>query len=127
MFSIDSLKDLLITIQCIQKELKGPDAEKAKAAQGAYHELLDGFYEEYQDKMAPQQYKAAKDDPDYFLVLIQLAYHDRIRKMLRGMGNNQDHISTGRYSHKYRRLYGNELSNQVQSSHEGNRKGVIPI
>ena len=80
MFSIDSLKDLLITIQCIQKELKGPDAEKAKAAQEAYQDLLDGFYEEYQDKMAPQQYRAAKDDPDYFIVLIQLAYYDQDQK-----------------------------------------------
>ena len=80
MFSIDSLKDLLITIQCIQKELQGSDTEKVKAAQEAYQELLDGFYEEYQDKMAPQQYKASKDDPDYLSVLIQLAYHDQVQK-----------------------------------------------
>ena len=36
-----------------------------------------GFYEEYRVIMVPQQYRAAKDDPDYFLVLIQLAYHDQ--------------------------------------------------
>ena len=77
MYSPELLQDLLVTIQCIQKELRGSDAEKIKAAQEAYQELLDGFYEEYQDKMAPQQYKAAKDDPEYFLVLIQLAYHDQ--------------------------------------------------
>ena len=70
------LKDLLVTIQCLQKELTGYDAEKVKVAQEAYHKLLDGFYEAYQETMAPQQYKAAKDDPDYFLVLINLAcYH----------------------------------------------------
>ena len=71
------LKDLLVTIQCLQKELNGSDAEKITVAQEAYQELLDGFYEEYQDMMAPQQYEAAKDDPDYFLVLIQLAYYDQ--------------------------------------------------
>jgi hypothetical protein len=27
--------------------------------------------------MISEQYKAAKDDPDHFLVLIQLAYHDQ--------------------------------------------------
>ena len=71
------LKDLLVTIQCLQKELTGYDAEKVKVAQEAYHKLLDGFYEAYQETMAPQQYKAAKDDPDYFLVLINLAlYHE---------------------------------------------------
>ena len=74
------LKDLLVTIQCLKKELAGSDAEKVKVAQEAYQELLDGFYEEYQDMMAPQQYRAAKDDPDYFLVLIQLAYHDQDQK-----------------------------------------------
>ena len=74
------LKDLLVTIQCLQKELAGSDAEKVKVAQEAYHELLDGFYEEYQDMMAREQYEAARDDPDYFLVLIQLAYHDQDQK-----------------------------------------------
>jgi hypothetical protein len=69
------LKDLLVTILSIQKELKGSDFEKIKAAQEAYQELLDGFYEEYQDIMAPEQYEGAQDDPDYFIALIQLAYY----------------------------------------------------
>ena len=80
MYSPELLNDLLITILSIQKELKGSDIEKVKAAQEAYQELLDDFYEEYQDKMAPHQYRAAKDDPDYFSVLIQLAYHDQVQK-----------------------------------------------
>ena len=80
------LKDLLITIQCLQKELAGSDAEKVKVAQEAYHELLDGFYEEYQDMMAREQYEAARDDPDYFLVLIQLAYHDQDQKNVDNKG-----------------------------------------
>jgi hypothetical protein len=76
------LKDLLITIQCLKKGLTGYDAEKVKVAQEAYHKLLDGFYEAYQDTMAPQQYKAAKDDPDYFLMLINLAcYHEEHEKV----------------------------------------------
>jgi hypothetical protein len=77
MYSPELLKDLLITIQCLKKELAGTDAEKVTVAQEAYHELLDGFYEAYQDILARERYKAAKDDPDYFLVLIQLAYHDQ--------------------------------------------------
>jgi hypothetical protein len=75
------LKDLLITVQCLQKELAGPDGEKVKVAQEAYRELLAGFYEEYQDIMEGQQYEAAKDDPDYFLMLIKLAlYHEKYEK-----------------------------------------------
>ena len=77
MYSPQLLQDLHITIQSIQKELKGSDAEKVKIAQEAYQELLDDFFEEYRDTMAPQQYRASKDDPDYFSVLIQLAYHDQ--------------------------------------------------
>ena len=77
MYRPELLKDLLITIQCLKKELAGSDAEKGNVAQDAYHELLDGFYEAYQDIPAPEQYKATKDDPDYFLVLIQLAYYDQ--------------------------------------------------
>ena len=69
------LKDLLVAIQCLQKELAGSDTEKVKVAQEAYQELLDGFYEEHQDMIAREQYEAAKDDPHYFLALLQLMYY----------------------------------------------------
>ena len=75
MSSPELLKDLLVTILSIQKVLKDPENENFRDAQKAYHELLDGFYEEYQDMMAPQQYEGAKVDPDYFIALIQLAYY----------------------------------------------------
>jgi hypothetical protein len=69
------LQGLLVTIECLKRELTGSDIEKVKVAQEAYQELLYGFHEEYKDIMAWQQFEKAKDDPDYFLVLIQLAYH----------------------------------------------------
>lgn len=69
------LKDLLVAILSIQKVLADPENQKFRAAQEAYRELLDGFYEEYQDIMAPRQYELAKDDTDYFIALIQLAYY----------------------------------------------------
>ncbi len=77
MYRPELLKDLLIIIQCLKKELAGPDVEKVTVAQEAYQELREGFYEEYGDMVAPQQYELAKNDPDYFLVLIQLAYYDQ--------------------------------------------------
>ena len=77
MYSPELLKDLLITIQCLKKELDGSDAEKVKVAQEAYQELLEGFYKEYEAMMAIEQRRAARNDPDYFLVLIQLAYHNQ--------------------------------------------------
>jgi hypothetical protein len=78
------LKDLLITILSIQKELAVSDANKGKIAQEAYRELLDGFYEEYQDMIAPQQYEAAKDDPDYFIALIKLAHYYQGQEIVGG-------------------------------------------
>ncbi len=71
----DSLKDLHIAIQCLEKELKGADEERVEAAQEAYEELLDDFYEEYQDLLISERYEAAKTNPEYLLKLIQLAHH----------------------------------------------------
>jgi len=75
MSDAESLKDLHITVQCLKNEMTGADKERVSAAKEEYQELLDEFYEEYEDMIAPQQYEAAGEDPDYFLLLIQLAYH----------------------------------------------------
>jgi hypothetical protein len=77
MYKPELLKDLQITIQCLKKELAGSDADKVTVAQETYQELLEGFYKEYEDMMAIEQRRAARKDPDYFLVLIQLAYHNQ--------------------------------------------------
>lgn len=60
MYSPELLNDLLITILCIQKELRGSDIEKVRAAQEAYQELLNDFYDEYQDNLASNQYMRGK-------------------------------------------------------------------
>jgi len=75
MYAPDTLRDLHITIRCIQKEMDGIDAGKADVARTAYRDLLEDFYEEYYDMMSREQYEKAKDDPDYFLAMIPLAYH----------------------------------------------------
>jgi hypothetical protein len=75
MSKTDLLKDLLVTVECLKNELAVSNIKKVKIAQEAYHELLDDFYEEYRDIMARQLFEKARNDPDYFLVLIQLAYH----------------------------------------------------
>ncbi|MCJ7821192.1 MAG: hypothetical protein MUP53_08310 [Bacteroidales bacterium] len=77
MYSPELLKDLMITDQCLKKEFAGSDADKVNVAQEAYHELLGGFYEEHQDMIAPEKCRAARNDPDYFLALIQLPYYDQ--------------------------------------------------
>jgi len=75
MYAPDLLRELHITIRCIQKEMDGVDGEKAKVSAKAYRELLEDFYEEYRDTISREQYEKAKDDADYFLAMIPLAYH----------------------------------------------------
>ncbi|GAI53779.1 unnamed protein product [marine sediment metagenome] len=49
------------------------DAEEVKAAMKEYERLVDWFYRENGDLMAPQQHEAAKKDVEYFMFLVELA------------------------------------------------------
>jgi len=62
----------------IYQRLQSPDADEVKIAMGEYLQLVDRFYEENKNLMAPQQYEAAKSDFEYFIRLIKLAevYYD---------------------------------------------------
>jgi hypothetical protein len=82
MSNTDVLNNILATVRYLQGKILDPDIEKAQAAKEAYQELLDGFYEEYQGMLAPQQYKAAKDNPAYFLRLIELAYYHEEQEII---------------------------------------------
>ncbi|MBA7580447.1 hypothetical protein ES708_22338 [subsurface metagenome] len=64
--------------QGIYAKLQGPDAEEVKAAMGEYLQLVDRFYSENENLIAPQQFEAAKKDFEYFMRLIDLtlAYFD---------------------------------------------------
>ena len=55
----------------------GADIESIKAAEKELHQLVDRFYRENEDMIAPQQYEAAKRDFEYFMRLVELAiaYH----------------------------------------------------
>ena len=57
----------------IYQRLQSPDAEEVKEAMGEYLQLVDRFYEENEYLMAPEQYETAKEDFEYFIMLIELA------------------------------------------------------
>ena len=67
------------TAQMIQEvlsllsKLQSSDPEEVKAAMREYLRLVDRFYQENRDRMAPQQYTAAQVDVEYFLRLVELA------------------------------------------------------
>lgn len=56
----------------ILSRLKDAGAEETQAALQEYVALVDRF-REISEHVAPQQYKAAKDDAEYFLRLLDLA------------------------------------------------------
>jgi hypothetical protein len=95
MTKLESLQDIKDTAARLQETLMGADLESIRKAEKAFQQLVDQFYQENEDMMAPQQYRDAKDDPDYFLVLIQLAYHDQDQKNVDSDGGNHYLILTG--------------------------------
>jgi hypothetical protein len=57
----------------IQNRLMSSDIEVVKVAEKDLERLLEEFYNENKENMAPQQYEAAKKDFGYFIVLIEMA------------------------------------------------------
>jgi len=59
----------------------GSDIESITAAEKAFQQLVDRFYQENVDMIPPQQYEAAKREFEYFMRLVELAiayYQDGI-------------------------------------------------
>lgn len=61
----------------IHNKLQSFDPAEVKAAMKEYEQLVARFYNENRNRMAPEQYEAAKQDLEYFSSLIDLAvaYH----------------------------------------------------
>ena len=57
----------------IEVRLMDSDINVVSGAERDLEQLLEWFYDENLDMMAPQQYEAAKKDFGYFLVLIETA------------------------------------------------------
>ena len=59
----------------LQYDRTGDDSEAPRIFQIAHEQLLNRFYEENEDLISIQQHKAAKTDFEYFMRLVDLAYH----------------------------------------------------
>lgn len=77
MTKLESITDLRHTVfhLRLQYNLIGDDVEALRTFQIAHKQLLNRFYEENEDLIAIQQYKAAEQDYEYFMRLVDLAYH----------------------------------------------------
>lgn len=70
--SVQDIKDAAIELL---KTIIRPDVADAEigTAEEALRQLVDQFYRENADMMAPEQYKAARNDLEYFARLVNLA------------------------------------------------------
>ena len=57
----------------LQDSLEHKDIGVVRAAERDLQKLVDRFYHENQDLMAPGQYEAAKKDFEYFTTLVEMA------------------------------------------------------
>jgi hypothetical protein len=57
----------------IRDRLMSSDTEAVKVAEKDMERLLEQFYEENKDMMAPQQHEAAKKEFGYLVALIEMA------------------------------------------------------
>ena len=75
MNKLDTMIAIKAEVFNIQERLNSTDAQVVKDAMEDYLMLADIFYSENEEMMAPQQYEAAKKDFEYFMRLVELAYH----------------------------------------------------
>ena len=57
----------------VKDRLMSADIEIVRTAEKDLEQLLERFYDENMDMMAPQQYEAARKDFGYFLTLVEMA------------------------------------------------------
>jgi hypothetical protein len=76
MTKLESITDIRNTSFHVrmQADLTNND-ESLQKLYTAHEQLLDRFYAENEDMMIPSQYRAAKWDLEYFMRLVDLAYH----------------------------------------------------
>jgi hypothetical protein len=77
MTKLESITDLRHTVfhLRLQFDLIRDDVAALRTFQIVHEQLLNQFHEENEDLIAIQQYKAAKQDYEYFMQLVDLAYY----------------------------------------------------
>jgi len=71
--SLESLCEIKLKALQIEPYLEVCEKKGIDKAKACYEDLVDRFYRENEEMMAPQQYEAAKKDFEYFLRLLELA------------------------------------------------------
>ena len=73
MEQINLLSAMILNLKYIEQRLESSDAVEVVSAMRDYRILVDKFYSEFQDFMAPQQYEGATKNLEYFTLLLESA------------------------------------------------------
>lgn len=71
--AVDDIRKALLELMMAQDGIADDD-EAVQVFQSAYESLVERFYKETHEILAYQQYQAAKNDPEYLMQLVLLAY-----------------------------------------------------
>ncbi len=72
--AVDDIRKALIELILV-KDSVADDDEATRTFHLSYERLVDRFYQETCEILAYQQYEAARNDPEYLMQLVVLAYH----------------------------------------------------
>lgn len=65
-----SLEDIKYSALFLQEQLVGTDPEKVRAAYNSFQDLVDRFYSENRELVSERQYRASRDNFEFFIVLL---------------------------------------------------------
>jgi len=71
MSKVSAINDIKYSALFLQEQLVGTDPEKVKAAYDSFQALVDRFYAENREFVSERQYRASRDNFDFFMVLVE--------------------------------------------------------
>lgn len=74
MNKLESLAFTRISVCFTLSSLAGSDTAAAVVALAELDDMIDDFYSEYKELVSPEEYEAAKKNPDAFIALIDRAH-----------------------------------------------------
>jgi len=70
---LESILHFKYTVLYLQGSLFGPDPESVSKAQAEFEALVDRFFELHPDLVSERQYRTARNDSDFFLIVLETA------------------------------------------------------
>ncbi len=73
MSKLDAVAEIKMAAIFLQKNLMGRNPEVVRSAENELALLVDRFYDENGELVSADQYQTARNDYDYFMILVEMA------------------------------------------------------